>query len=164
MPVTSDARPKPKKSKKGEFESNKGFGLGFQFGVPTGITGKYFLTENGDTALDFAVGNYYRRSRGGINFHADFLWHPFVLGKTDSMLVPFYLGIGARILDHGDDDRDRNGDHLHIGARAPIGIALDFTNVPIDIFLELALVVDLVSDDHAFTDFNAALGLRYYFN
>ncbi len=161
MPSSAEAsRPKPKRSKGGEFEANKGFGIGLQIGVPTGVTGKYYLSV--DTALDFAVGNYYRRSGRGINFHADFLWHPLVLGKTDSIWVPFYLGIGARILDH---NRDRDDQDLHFGVRAPFGIAIDFTNVPIDIFLELALVLDVVQDgDHNLTDFNLALGMRYYFN
>ncbi len=59
--------------------------------------------------------------------------------------------------------------------RAPIGISFDLNRTPLDIFVELALVGDVLIDrddrvdgfDHTdgiFFDVNAAVGLRYYFN
>jgi hypothetical protein len=56
-----------------------------------------------------------------------------------------------------------------LGVRAPLGIAFDFNNVPLDAFVELALVIDFLVDDYyggddVDGDLNAAIGLRYWFN
>ncbi len=131
-------------------------------GAPTGLSGKYYLSK--DTALDFGVGAYRRyRFDSAFQIHADYLIHPVNLAKTNSLYLPLYLGVGGRILFREFDDRD--DDDLHLGVRAPIGLSLDFTNVPLDIFFELALIVDLivVGDDRFFADVNGAVGLRYYF-
>ena len=53
-----------------------------------------------------------------------------------------------------------------LGVRVPIGIAFDFNNVPLDIFVEGALVVDTFLDydgDYNRADFNVAVGFRYWF-
>jgi hypothetical protein len=75
--------------------------------------------------------------------------------------MPFYLGIGGRIADF-EDDLDDDGD-FNLGVRAPIGLMLDFNNVPLDVFFELALVIDFIGYDGVDADFNGALGVRYYF-
>ncbi len=160
---TMEARPRPKRNTK-KFESNKTFGLGLMIGVPSGLSGKYYLSS--DTALDFAVGSYgnYGRDRyhDAWHLHMDFLWHPFVLASPEAFWLPLYVGVGARLLDHRYD-RDF-ADDLHLGVRAPIGLMIDFNNIPLDIFMELALVVDLLHDDnHGYSDVNLSLGIRYYF-
>jgi len=168
MSVTSlaHARPRPE-SNRTPFEANKTFGLGLMLGAPTGLNGKYYLSEN--TAFDFALGAYHEfRHRNALQIHADFLWHPAVLATTDPFLLPFYVGIGARFLDHDDDDDRRRRDGSHFGARVPIGLLMDFNRVPIDIFFELALVVDVIvnddgDNDHDHVDIDGAIGARYYF-
>jgi hypothetical protein len=167
--ATAEARPRPA-GKKSNFVANKTFGLGFMLGAPTGLSGKYFLSA--DTALDFGIGVYgYGRNRhdDDLHVHVDFLWHPVTLIKADPFWMPLYFGIGGRIWNHdyGPDDRY---DHLHVGVRAPIGIAFDFQRVPLDIFFELALILDFASNDYdydhdgLYADFTGAIGVRYYFN
>lgn len=151
----AEARPRPRASK---FEANKSFGLGIMLGAPTAISGKYFLSS--DTAIDFGVGAYYRyRDRDGLHLHADFLWHPAVLTKAEAFWLPIYFGVGGRYLDHND--------HGHLGVRVPVGLAFDFTNVPLDVFLELAVVIDLLFGDGGEGDFDGdfggAVGIRYWF-
>jgi hypothetical protein len=162
MPSVADARPRPAR-RGSDFEANKGFGLGLMIGVPNGLSGKLYLGTN--TALDFGIGSYYRgRYDRSLNAHMDFLWHPFVLAKAEPFWVPLYFGIGGRLLDHGRDNRNFSDD-THLGVRVPLGIALDFNNVPLDIFFELAFVFDIITDaGHNYSDFNSALGIRYYFN
>lgn len=160
----AEARPRPKRST-ASFEANKTFGLGLMVGVPSGLSGKYYLSK--DTALDFGLGLYGRYGRDSYNralhLHVDHLWHPVVLAKPDAFWVPLYFGVGARLLDHRSDRGF--SDDTHLGVRAPLGILMDFTNVPLDIFLELALVVDIIHDgNHGYSDLNLSLGLRYYFN
>ncbi|MEZ4368439.1 MAG: hypothetical protein R2939_19495 [Kofleriaceae bacterium] len=158
--AVASARPAPRRGEK--FEANKTFGLGLMLGAPTGLSGKYFL--DGDRALDFGVGaiRYYRK-RDGLHLHLDYLFHPVTLVKTEPFWLPLYLGVGGRVFDF-DDDVDDDG--LALGVRAPIGIAFDFNNVPLDAFFELAVVVDFFVDyrDRVNADLNGAIGLRYYFN
>jgi hypothetical protein len=157
---TADARPRP--SRASRFQANKTFGLGVMIGAPTGLSGKYFLTSS--TALDFGVGGIdYYRNRRGLHLHMDYLLHPVSLASTAPFELPLYLGIGARLWDF--DDSQYNDHAWALGVRAPIGVAFDFNNVPLDIFFELALVVDFFSGyrDTLGADVNGAIGLRYWF-
>jgi hypothetical protein len=91
-----------------------------------------------------------------------------------------HLGIGGRVLEHNAyydwDRRCWDGrdyvycdDDTHIGLRAPIGVSFIFKRVPMDLFLELALVIDIihVDDDymhpHDHAGIDGALGGRFYF-
>lgn len=154
----AEARPRPRAS---TFQANKTFGLGFMVGAPTAVVAKYYLSS--DTALDAGVGVIQGVGRrDGLHVHADFLWHPAVLASADPFVLPLYFGVGGRVFDFDDDET--GDDDLSVGARVPVGIMLDFNNVPIDVFFELALVVDfIVGDGDARADFGGALGFRYYF-
>ena len=164
--TTSEARPRPKVQK--DFEANKTFGLGLMLGSASGLSGKLYVSES--TAIDFGIGAHqgFRDDRG-LHIHADFLWHPVVLASPDSFELPLYLGLGFRYLDHDRlDDRDDNRDHEHLGIRGPVGLLLDFNRVPLDIFMELAMVLDVSSfddarRDHGGLDIDGSIGLRYYF-
>lgn len=151
----AEARPRPHSRK---FVANKTFGLGLMVGAPTAISGKYFYSRS--NAFDFGVGGIrYYRNHNGVHLHADHLWHPVSLASNPDFELPLYFGIGARIFDF-------DGGGTAVGLRVPIGIALDFNKVPIDVFLEFALVVDTYFDyagDSRYADFNGALGFRYWF-
>jgi hypothetical protein len=160
--ASADARPRPGRARR--FSANKSFGLGLMIGSPTGLSGKYFL--GADTAVDFGVGFIHRHryhDDEALHVHADFLWHPAVLASTQPFELPIYFGVGGRLLQH-DRYRDDYDDDTHLGVRAPLGIALDFNRVPLDIFFELAFVIDLVTDDHhGYFELDGAVGVRYYF-
>jgi hypothetical protein len=146
------------------------FGLGLMIGSPTGLSLKYYLGRSGqaiDGGLGMGFGGY-----GGLHIHADYLWHPVMLTRASGFNLPLHFGIGARLLSHdrGRDFRDDDDDHLHIGARVPVGITFDFTTVPLDAFIEAAFILDFMSgdghrdDDSSIgIDINAAIGVRYYF-
>ena len=131
-------------------------GVGLIVGEPTGVSAKYYLSD--DRAIDMAVGGAIVGR--GIQAHADFLWHPWILEQKESFALPLYLGVGGRILDHnggGDDD-------VHIGVRAPVGVLFDFTRVPLDVFGEVAGVLDFRTEGDPFgVALNAGIGARYYF-
>jgi hypothetical protein len=159
--AVAEARPRPRRAAR--FQANKTFGLGVMIGAPTGLSGKFFLGP--DTALDFGLGwNREFRYHRGVAAHMDFLWHPVTLAQTQPFYLPLYVGLGGRVLQH-DRYKDDYDDHTHLGLRGPIGIALDFNNIPLDIFFELALVFDVVvdSDDHSYVDLDGALGVRFWF-
>jgi hypothetical protein len=162
-PGRAEARPRPTGGT--PFSANKTFGFGLIIGEPIGLTAKYYLSES--TALDFALGEYDRfRENDDIGVHIDFLWHPFVIGVADPFVIPLYIGLGGRIVGDDDDGPGDDDDDVDIGVRAPLGVALDFNRVPIDVFFELAIVIDLIDgddNDDDDVDLDAALGVRYYF-
>lgn len=153
------------------YESNGKFGLGLELGGPSGLSGKYFLT--GSTALDFGLGwiddDYYgyRYGRRGVHLYIDHLWHPVELVNAEPFKLPFYVGVGLRLWDWEDND-GVDGDV--IGVRVPLGLAFDFNNIPLDIFITLALVADLFVDDYAdrYDRFGlhleGSIGARFWFD
>ncbi len=125
-------------------------GLGFMVGEPTGVSLKVWSGSR--TAIDAAAG--WSLGEGDwIYVHGDYLWHRYEF-DVDEGSLPFYFGIGARVLVHeGHDSR--------VGIRVPLGLDYLFANHQWDIFIEVAPVIDLAPD----TDFDVSggLGARYYF-
>ena len=157
--VFAQGRPRPRTT---SFSANKTFGLGFMIGDPLGLAGKYYLTSA--TAVDFGFGVIRLIGDDAIHLHADFLWHPAVLAQTPPFVLPIYFGVGGRVASIDRGRNDINDDEFAIGLRVPGGIMMDFNTVPLDVFFELAFVLDFVSEGDIEPGFNAALGVRYYFN
>jgi hypothetical protein len=159
------------------------FGLGLEIGAPLGLAMKYYLGHSsgrgGMLALEGGIGEIESWGPDGLYVHVDVLWHPAVLARTPDFTLPFTIGVGGRILHWRDDycydyqgNRYCGGDgDTDLGVRVPFGLVMDFHRVPIDVFLELALVFDLVhienhDADHYDRDFlslDGVIGARYYF-
>ena len=82
--------------------------------------------------------------------------------------MPLYFGIGGRIWDFDDDRRIYDDyDPWAIGVRVPAGVAFDFNNIPLDVFIQLVLVLDFYTADYyrdgVYADFNGSVGVRYWF-
>jgi hypothetical protein len=138
------------------------FGIGVIIGEPTGVSAKYYLSDT--TAFDAAVGGAFIKS--GIQGHADFLWHPWTLESQSSFVLPAYLGPGLRVLVRDGDGSKESA--TFIGLRGVVGALLDFRKLPLDVFVEVAGVVDYgiadAEDDKGFgLSINAGAGVRYYF-
>jgi hypothetical protein len=168
LATAAEARPRPGGRIAGRrFEANKTFGLGLELGAPTGIVGKYFLSA--DRAFDFGVGDIYNYfDRFGLHIYADYLWHPVSLVQTEAFELPLYVGLGARFWDF--EDRRTAGafdNAFAVGVRAPIGVAFDFNNVPLDVFVQVVPVLDFFSGyarHSVYLDFDVSFGIRYWFN
>lgn len=149
------------------FTSNGKFGLGIELGAPNGFNGKLFLTPN--RALNFGVGwlydNYYRDG-DGIHIYLDHLWHPVSLTDNPTFKLPFYVGVGGAFWSF-DDRRDKLNDrYTALGLRVPFGIAFDFNKIPLDVFVQLTLVVDVFFGDYrdrVGPGFLGSVGARYWF-
>jgi hypothetical protein len=138
-------------------------GLGIILGEPTGVSAKLFLGARSATAVDVAAGSAV--VNGGLQVHADYLWHPLVLTQEEKFALPLYLGPGVRFL---DDQRGRDANDYHLGLRLVVGLAFDFTTVPLDVFVEIAGVGDYIfSNDSQQRGFglglNGGAGVRYWF-
>ena len=125
------------------------FGLGLILGQPTGLTGAYGLSDH--TAIDGALGLAIFDNRD-FYVHVEFLYFLPTLVNAGDFDLSAYLGIGGWIVAH---------DNAAFGARAPFGLSLDFTSVPLQIFLEASVLLALHPDVDG--DVRGALGFRYYF-
>lgn len=164
--AAADARPRPEGHLGGRrFEANKTFGVGLELGAPTGLTGKYFLS--GDRALDFGIGEVFNSfNRYGLHIYADYLWHPASLLSTEAFELPFYIGVGGRFWSFEDRDVQGNPSASAFGFRVPIGVSFDFNTVPLDVFVQVVPVLDFYSGyrHSVYIDFDASIGIRYWFN
>lgn len=159
----ADARGRRRSGGK-RYAANGTFGVGLELGGPTGLNGKYFLSDTG--ALNFGIGDdgyaYRYGVRSGLNLYFDYLWHPIALAANESFQLPLYIGVGGRLWSF-DEDRLRNN-ALAFGLRVPVGIAFDLNNAPLDIFVQLTPTFDAYSGyrDNAGFWFDASVGIRYW--
>jgi len=126
------------------------FELGLVLGEPTGISMKMWFDRN--TAIDGAVSWSLRDKNKDLYLHADYLMHSYGLINDSSGLLPLYYGIGGRIV---------LANETALGARVPVGISWLFNGAPLDLFVEIAAVLNILPD----TDFelNGGIGIRYIF-
>lgn len=128
-----------------------GVGIGVMFGEPTGLSFKGWLSER--SAIDGGLGWSFVKD-GSVHIHVDYLYHFYNVFGTPN--VPLYLGVGGRIK---MQNKEHNSD-TRIGIRIPFGIAFQFTEAPVDIFLEIAPILDLSPKSEG--SVNGALGIRFY--
>jgi hypothetical protein len=126
------------------------FGAGLMLGEPTGASVKYWLNET--FAIDGGLGGSFHR-RNGVQLHSDALWHTFSLFDPPSGRLPLYFGVGGRV-------KFQEGDDI-FGLRFPVGVSYMFDNRPIDIFAEVAPILDLTPSVRG--SFNVAIGARFWF-
>lgn len=134
------------------------FGVGIVLGEPTGLCAKLYLSD--DRAIQGAIGfNFYG---SGIQANAEYVFHPWIVQERDAFVLPIYIGPGLRFIQY-DGGRGENN-YYAIGLRGVAGMLFDFKEVPLDVFLEVAGVVEY---DFKGNDVDLALnlgaGVRYYF-
>jgi len=129
---------------------DRGFGIGVIVGEPTGISMKGWLSSK--SALDFGLAWSFANETS-FHVHGDYLLHSFDVFKTKER-IPLYYGIGGRIKTGRNED-------ARLGLRMVVGIGYLFRDAPIDLFLEVAPILDLAPS----TDFriNAGFGGRFFF-
>jgi hypothetical protein len=126
------------------------FGAGLIIGDPTGLTGKWWISER--RAVDMSLGWDFSGKNDRVEVHADYLWQfPLDIAEMQGRL-PLYIGVGGRLL---------TGHDAHAGVRVPFGISYIFPRAPVEMFAEITPLMDLTPS----TDFgiNAAVGVRFYF-
>lgn len=129
-------------------------GLGVILGEPTGVSFKQWVT--GGNAIGGAAAWSFE-DESAFHVHVDYLYHRYNLAdiqaQADEGRLLWYFGIGGRLKAEEDDSR--------IGVRVPLGIDYVFSGPPLDIFLEVAPLLDLAPG----TDFklHGGFGIRYYF-
>lgn len=137
-------------------ESNHSFGLGIMLGEPTGLSFKVWNRQtvawDAGAAWSFVSGKYFQ-------IHSDVLLHNFNLFKVQTGRMALFYGAGARIK-FGSSGADGDSDVV-ISLRVPVGISYEFDKTPVELFIEVVPMLDLVPR----TDVTmaGAVGFRYYF-
>jgi len=135
------------------------FGVGVVLGEPTGLCAKLYLDD--DTAIQGALGfNFYGT---GIQVNAEYVLHPFIVQDRPAFVLPLYIGPGLRFIQYDGGRGEDN--HYAVGLRVVGGMLFDFKDVPLDVFLEVAGVVeyDFKDGEGVGLALNLGAGVRYYF-
>ncbi len=129
---------------------DRSFGLGIILGEPTGVSAKYWVSSR--NAVDAGAAWAFSKN-GFVDIHSDYLWHfPDVIQSKERFVL--YAGVGGRL--------GLGGDKVKLGVRVPGGLAYWPKGVPIDVFLELAPILDLIPA--TVVSLNGGLGIRYFFD
>lgn len=141
------------------YASSGKIGAGFILGVPTGITGKVFISNT--DAVDLGLG-----ATGDDDFYiyGDYLKH--FPGIFPARELALYVGAGAAFYHEDDyhyydDHHRRDDDHNCLEIRVPVGLEYTFNKVPIGVFIELVPALEIVPDIDS--DMMGGIGARYYF-
>jgi hypothetical protein len=128
----------------------KGFGVGIALGEPSGLS----LALRPDRMRAIQAHASWSLLEDRFRFGADYLQHlgVFKPAETPGVHFPVYVGLGLTV---GVDD------HVWIGPRVPIGIAVLPTEVPIDAFLEIAPTLWVLPEVRP--DLEGSIGARVFF-
>lgn len=137
-----------------------GFGLGIIAGEPTGVCFKSWLS--GSTALEGGAAWTFKGD-GGVFLFADYVLHAFdIVDDTDADLdgLMFTYGLGGK-LHFRDNEGPDDDEEIVIGLRIPLGLCYPFEGAPVDMFVQLAPVMDVVPETEL--GLNGGIGARLYF-
>lgn len=135
--------------------SSQRLGIGLQSGAVSGLSLKYFMTQG--TALQIGLGG----SPWGIGLNLEYLVHPVVLTQGGALTVPLYLGVGVGMGDWKHGYWGQGDGVANLNVHVPLGIAFQFSPLPIDIFLQVEPGMNLVS--YITPTFGATAGARLFF-
>lgn len=135
---------------------DRNFGIGAQITNQAGIAMKGWVSETGALASVFS----FSLSENASEFylHVDYLHHEaYDELNWDIGYLTYYYGGGARYI-----WREVGIDDSFFALRLPGGLNFNFTETPIDFYLEIAPTFE-VSPDFNF-GFAGGLGFRYFLN
>jgi hypothetical protein len=130
------------------------FGIGAVIGDPTGVSAKMWLDKT--TAIDGAFA-WSMAGQNAIHVQGDYLIHQLSFFHLGKLPMNLYYGAGARISSYSG--KSKTG--LGLGARAPLGMAYEFKKPSVELFAEVALILELTPSTEGL--FNIGIGGRYYF-
>ena len=139
----------------------RNFGLGLVLGYPNaGLSGNVIFNERTSLQLSAAFRSHNSRYGSGLFLRGDYLFYPATLVRSGALDLKFYFGPGINLgLGLGD------GRGFFLGAELPVGLALQFSRVPIDIAFEAVPVLEILNGNDGKLGFGigGAAHIRYYF-
>ncbi len=131
--------------------STYAFGIGIIVGNPTGLSLQSApLSRN--VNLNGAIA-WNTDPATSLYFHLDYVFYNFDIFRSEDFVLPVYYGIGGAMR--------FNSTQTRLGARVPLGIEYQFQPSPVQVFLEIVPVLNLVPGTSF--DVNGAAGVRFIF-
>ena len=127
-------------------------GLGIIFGEPTGVSFKYWTGRT--VAIDAAAAWSFVNG-GSFQIQSDLLFHSFDLFRVEKGRMALFYGFGGRFKTKTDTEGAR------LSFRVPIGISYEFERAPVELFLEVAPMLDVTPKTQG--NVGGGIGFRYYF-
>lgn len=145
--------------------AGRSIGVGIELGAPTSINAKFMLAPSHAIVAGIGGGIWYDAS---LSLHGDYLWHPLV-SYFDGGNVHAFVGVGAWTSVGFGGSRygyyrpyfDDRGVPFAFGGRVPLGGAVAFDEVPVEIFAELVPAVSVFPGFGIFGQ--GGIGARFYF-
>jgi len=136
--------------------ANKNVGVGIILGAPTGFSFKADLdsVNSIDAALAWSESI-------SVHVHADYLWNKPKLFFLDNYPIDAYYGIGARLRERDSKHFSGDEDGVQLGLRLPAGLSFLFHDPKVELFTELAFIMNVVPETDL--DVDLGIGARYYF-
>ncbi len=133
--------------------AKKNLGVGIILGSPTGLSANYYTSSSTsiDVALSFSLGQK-------MILHINKLWLYNRGLNLDGFVADWFWGVGGRLKNINDNS---NNPETQMGPRVVIGLNKFITKIPIQLFGELALTMNIIPETTASFDFG--IGARYYF-
>lgn len=140
----------------------KKFGVGIMLGEPSGLTGKYWLSNT--KAIALSIGNSYF---GKIRLGGDYLWH---FNAFNSQMANLYAGPGVAIgigessgwwYTNKNKTWYNESDEFGFGVRGIMGLNIVPKASPFEFFTEFGLMLGIFPA--SYTNFEGAIGFRFYF-
>lgn len=132
-------------------------GVGIFVGEPLGLDLKIGL--QGRSALDIVIGATTLEDGRQSYGHLQYLY-TFAIARGRSVRLPFRFGFGGYVAGVTEEDA------VALGARVPFQLGVRFRRTPIEIYGEVAFVLQLLREGPAEDvdpDVDGGVGLRVYF-
>lgn len=141
-------------------QANYKGGIGISLGSPSGLNGKYFVSDK--AAIEGIVGWSLNKWSNSIGLTALYQIHNVAFDVPELL---WYYGIGGHVgvasWDEDGDPRTDEGSTAWIGLDLVIGIEYTIPNAPINFSLEAVPGINLLPDTSP--GIGANLGIRYVF-
>ncbi len=143
---------------------DRSFGLGFILGEPTGLSVKGYISDDRAIAGGLA---WSLQSGNAMHVHVDYLFHSFNSIKVNKGRLPLYYGPGVRLRTWSDGRYWNHGEwhdldgRTDLAVRFPVGLAYEFEDAPLDVFLEVVPAIGIIPS--TYFDMDGGLGMRFWF-
>lgn len=151
--------------------SGSGVAVGLQVGTPTALTFKFGAEKGAHFVLGVGAGFGFRDlARFGLSLHGDYLFTVATLVNNGTISLDAYIGPGVWITLFNDAKYygyfggpvyGYGIDFFGLAARVPLGLSMQFTAAPIELYLELDPAIFVFPLIDGFI--GASLGFRWQF-
>lgn len=139
-------------------------GVGIELGYPfNGVSVNSFVTKTWSVQIDGAF--WISDEWTSLGARVDALMWQDPLARFRNVNFLWYFGPGLNLFWHTHRKQNHDRNYIGLGGELPVGIAVQFHPVPIDLTLEGVPIVHLVGDNGLGMDVEmaGAFHARYYF-